>query len=202
MNRSASILTDDETVFARIRSLATDWAIHRLGDIQTLNELPAGSLVIVDTAASSLSRTSESGWRAFFQLHRIVMASSQPSDDEGLRWLNLGASGYCHAYGAPATLQQVLDVVASDELWVGRSLMKRLLAGIGKHRTDSGNWVQALTPREREVAQMAADGESNLAIAEALGITERTVKSHLTTIFEKLAVSDRLQLALKVHGIR
>jgi len=202
MIRSASILTDDETVFARIRTLAKDWAIHRLGNLQTLDEQPAGSLIIVDTAAGSLSRISESGWRSLFQHHRIVMASSQPSDDEGLVWLDLGASGYCHAYGAIATLQQVLEVVASGELWVGRSLMKRLLAGIGKRRTDASNWAQPLTPREREVARMAAEGESNLAIAEALGITERTVKSHLTTIFEKLAVNDRLQLALKVHGIR
>jgi len=202
MIRSASILTDDETVFARIRSLVKDWAIHRLGNLLTLDELPAGSLIIVDTAASSLSRISESGWRSFFQQHRIVMISSQPSDDEGLVWLDLGASGYCHAYGATITLQRVLEVVASGELWVGRSLMKRLLAGIGRHRADTGNWAQALTPREREVARMAAEGESNLAIAQVLGITERTVKSHLTTIFEKLAVNDRLQLALKVHGIR
>jgi DNA-binding NarL/FixJ family response regulator len=40
------------------------------------------------------------------------------------------------------------------------------------------------------------------AIADALGITERTVKAHLKAVFEKLEVTDRLQLALRVHGVR
>ena len=46
------------------------------------------------------------------------------------------------------------------------------------------------------------DPYSNLAIADALGITERTVKAHLKAVFEKLQVADRLQLALRVHGVR
>ena len=64
------------------------------------------------------------------------------------------------------------------------------------------NWATPLTEREREVAQLAAVGDSNLSIALALGITERTVKAHLKAVFEKLDLSDRLQLALRVHGVR
>ncbi|MNW12082.1 Transcriptional regulatory protein LiaR [compost metagenome] len=58
-----------------------------------------------------------------------------------------------------------------------------------------------LTERETTVARYAASGQANAQIAEALGITERTVKAHLSAVFEKLKVSDRLQLALLVHGI-
>ena len=51
------------------------------------------------------------------------------------------------------------------------------------------------------MARYAASGQSNAQIADALGITERTVKAHLSAVFEKLEVTDRLQLALRVHGI-
>ena len=66
----------------------------------------------------------------------------------------------------------------------------------------AAHWQGLAAEREREVAQRAATGDSNQAIGTALGITERTVKAHLKAVFEKLAVTDRLQLALRVHGVR
>ena len=57
--------------------------------------------------------------------------------------------------------------------------------------------VQApLTPREQQIALAIADGRSNRDIAARLGITEQTVKNHLTSIFEKVGVDNRLQLGL------
>ena len=58
-----------------------------------------------------------------------------------------------------------------------------------------------LTVRERDVARYVALGHSNQSIADSLGITERTVRAHISAIFEKLGVTDRLMLALRVHGI-
>ncbi|MBN9401292.1 MAG: helix-turn-helix transcriptional regulator, partial [Burkholderiales bacterium] len=54
---------------------------------------------------------------------------------------------------------------------------------------------------ERDVARYVALGHSNQSIADSLGITERTVRAHISAIFEKLGVTDRLMLALRVHGI-
>ena len=69
-------------------------------------------------------------------------------------------------------------------------------------RTPEANWrSDRLTDRESEVTLQAAHGATNAEIADALGITERTVKAHLSAVFDKLGVSDRLQLALRVHGI-
>jgi two-component system nitrate/nitrite response regulator NarL len=53
-----------------------------------------------------------------------------------------------------------------------------------------------LTPREQQIASAIADGRSNRDIAARLGITEQTVKNHLTSIFEKVGVDNRLQLGL------
>ncbi|HEV8319960.1 MAG TPA: helix-turn-helix transcriptional regulator [Vicinamibacterales bacterium] len=55
-----------------------------------------------------------------------------------------------------------------------------------------------LSPRERQIASAVAEGMSNRDIASALGITEQTVKNHLTAIFTKMKVTSRLQLALAV----
>ena len=55
-----------------------------------------------------------------------------------------------------------------------------------------------LTSRQLDVARLVGKGESNKAIARILGITDRTVKAHLTTIFDKLGVADRVHLALYV----
>ena len=57
-----------------------------------------------------------------------------------------------------------------------------------------------LTKRERQVAQAVADGLSNREIAERLSISERTVKARLTSVFQKVDVRDRVQLALLLRG--
>lgn len=184
--------------------LATHWAAAgsiRRQSAAALGLLPERSLVVLDTAQEAIHNASEASARVWCERQRVIIASSTPHDDEGLTWLERGAVGYSHAYAAPATLEQVCAVVEAGELWVGRTLMTRLLTSLATRRRQQAGWSEALTEREREVAHRAADGASNLAIATALGITERTVKAHLTAIFDKLGVADRLALALRVHGI-
>lgn len=62
--------------------------------------------------------------------------------------------------------------------------------------------LAALTARERQIAQAVADGLSNRDIAARFGITEQTVKNHLTSIYEKVGVPSRLQLALALVSKR
>ena len=198
------LLSRDETVFARLRAAAGPRPLHRLASPSELNSLAAGTLVVVDSALPGLPSLDDSRWRAWCGHLSLILASSAPSDEEGMEVLACGAAGYCHAYAAVETLQQIIEVVASGELWVGRSLLGRLIGSVGRNLAVSptADWAQPLTEREREVAQMAAMGDANAVIANRLGITERTVKAHLTAVFDKLRVDDRLQLALKVHGIR
>ena len=143
----------------------------------------------------------DAGYAALFEGLRVVVASSRPADDEGTRALSAGVVGYCHAYPPAPALTQVLDVVDNGGTWMGRSLVPRLLKLVDE-RTPDARWrSDRLTDRESEVTLRAAHGETNAEIADGLGITERTVKAHLSAVFDKLGVSDRLQLALRVHGI-
>ena len=92
----------------------------------------------------------------------------------------------------------------SHGLWVGESLLNRLLGGIsnriGNANSGGNELLAGLSPREREIALCVARGESNKEIARELNLAERTIKLHLTSIFEKLQVRDRLQLALRVNS--
>ena len=115
-----------------------------------------------------------------------------------------GASGYCNALAIPELLRQVAVVVEQGGLWVGQDLMKRLFSALSAgpgSTSDTTNTLHELSQRELQVAQAVARGSTNKEIARALGITERTVKAHLSAVFSKLDVRDRLQLSLIVNGV-
>ena len=185
------ILTDDDLLAERWQALGrSPVRARRVGDLDTWRS--AGHrlvLVDLDPRRADAPLWQHAAWQR---------------NDEGLAVLNAGASGYCHTHAPTATLRQALDVITGGELWVGRALLSRLLRLVDTRlpRVGLAHWSAPLTEREREVAQLAAVGDSNLTIADALGITERTVKAHLKAVFEKLQVADRLQLALRVHGVR
>ena len=145
-------------------------------------------------------------WQALLRQEslRLVATASSPNDETAIAALDAGCVGYCHAFADVATLAQVLQVVQVGQVWVGKNLMHRLLHG-ARALAPSGKpavqWDQGLTQREREVALLAANGASNSDIATECSISERTVKAHLTAVFAKINITDRLQLALRVHGI-
>jgi DNA-binding NarL/FixJ family response regulator len=135
----------------------------------------------------------------------VVVLSDQPDDEEALRCFAAGAKGYCNSHAVPELLQRVAEVVRQGGLWIGESLMQRLLQGTARIPVPapvgaSTEWEALLTEREQQVARAVASGASNKEIARQLGITERTIKAHTGAIFSKLDVRDRLQLSLLVHG--
>lgn len=137
----------------------------------------------------------------------IIAISDLPSDEQGLIALGAGVSGYCNGHAASAVLRQVAATVVGGGVWVGQWLMQRLLAGVARVAAkkytppEASVWASGLTEREIEVARAAASGASNKEIATQLNITERTVKAHLGSVFDKLKLRDRLQLSLLVNGI-
>jgi len=132
----------------------------------------------------------------------IVVLSNVPQDEQGMAALTAGAAGYCSALALPAVLRQVAGVVEHGGLWVGPQLMRRLMQGIAARSAEGpAPALDVLSQRERQVAQAVARGSTNKEIARVLGITERTVKAHLSAAFEKLGVRDRMQLSLVVNGV-
>ena len=131
----------------------------------------------------------------------IVVLSNVPDDTQGMAVLGAGASGYCSALSLPIVLRQVAGVVLHGGLWVGPQLMRRLMQGLAARQHGPEPALEILSQRERQVAEAASRGSTNKEIARTMGITERTVKAHLSAVFDKLGVRDRMQLSLLVNGV-
>ncbi|MFS0755113.1 response regulator transcription factor [Noviherbaspirillum sp. 1P10PC] len=145
------------------------------------------------------------------ELHRlnvtakiIVLGSDVPEEME-LRMFLAGARGICNIDSDIDKIAGAFAAVDCGQLWLRRSLVSRLLDGMRVNTPpDPGakalslRSLLALTPREREIATLVGRGKSNKQIANSLAITERTVKAHLSEIFRKLSIGDRLTLALRV----
>jgi DNA-binding NarL/FixJ family response regulator len=179
---------------------------RRFEDLSRLN-LPRGTLVWIDLSLPDVPVWSDEQWTLWVHRNeiRLVMASSNPKDSEAIKALDAGCAAYCHAFSDAFTLMQVAQVVQAGHVWVGKNLMQRLIHSAGHVATTTSaslaDWGSSLTPREREVSILAANGVSNHKISLDCNISERTVKAHLSSVFEKLNLTDRLQLALRVHGI-
>lgn len=136
----------------------------------------------------------------------VIALSYQPHDREALAALDAGARGYIHTLAAAPVLTQVAVVVSHRGVWVGEELMAKVIGGsftaltqhLGALQVEESAQLAPLTQRERLVALAVARGATNKEVARELEITERTVKAHLSAIFKKLAVRDRLQLILKL----
>lgn len=138
---------------------------------------------------------------------RVVLLADEPDESVVEEALALGASGCCNTNAAPEVLRQVALVVENGGLWVGQSLLLRLVGGASRalatksERPPRVDWPMLLSEREVQVARLVAGGASNREVAEQLSITERTVKAHMSAIFEKLGLRDRLQLSLHINGV-
>lgn len=140
---------------------------------------------------------------------RAVVMTATPEVDRAAVLMNAGAVGYCHVYAVADQLRGIELVVDNGGVWLPPTLMQRILGvSVGVLGSTSApappigaSGFEALSVREREVATEVARGANNREIAERLGVSERTVKAHLSTTFEKLGVRDRVQLALLMNNI-
>jgi two-component system, NarL family, nitrate/nitrite response regulator NarL len=117
------------------------------------------------------------------------------------RSIMLGAMGVILKDKAAETLLKAIDRVNAGEVWFDRALMGSLMSEMSRARETRKSdpeleRIASLTDREREVVTLVSFGLKNKQIAERLFISDTTVRHHLTSIFSKLGVSDRLELVI------
>jgi DNA-binding NarL/FixJ family response regulator len=137
-----------------------------------------------------------------FRLHRvapktrILVMATRSGDETVERVLRAGASGLVGKELDLATLLRAIRVVAAGEIWANRRTTALALT----HLTDFPERAQTsdrrLTRREQQIVDGVTRGLRNKEIAHQLGISEKTVKSHLSNIFQKLGLEGRFALAL------
>ena len=128
---------------------------------------------------------------------RVIVLTAAEDDRDVIRAMRLGARGVVLKQSASDLLVKSIRKVCEGEIW----LDNRMTAGIidaFKKSAEAGQRRDKplISDREKQIVQLVAQGFRNREIGEKLFISEQTVKNHLHNIFDKLGVSDRLELAL------
>ncbi|PII87886.1 DNA-binding response regulator [Leucobacter sp. OLJS4] len=133
---------------------------------------------------------------------RVVILTTFDIDEYVHDALAAGASGFLLKDAPPADLVQAVRVVASGDALLAPSVTRRLLERFAEQRPPSDRHalrLAGLTEREREILERIARGRSNTEIAAELFIAEQTVKTHVTRIFAKLGLRDRVQAVILAY---
>ncbi len=129
------------------------------------------------------------------QIHVIILTMYE-SDEYFFQVLDAGASGYVLKKAASADLVAAIRAVHAGDVFLYPSVARRLVSDY-LARVKSGeeqNSYDGLTPREREVLKLIAEGHTNQAIAEKLVISPSTVQTHRTRIMQRLSLHNRVEL--------
>lgn len=131
---------------------------------------------------------------------RVILLTAAIDKSDMVKALQLGARGVVLKESATGLLMKAIRIVMQGGYWVGRDSVSDLLLALKSLGTPPDRAPNlpafSLTPRELQIVALVVEAAGNRKIAETLMISEKTVKHHLTNIFEKLGVSSRLELAL------
>ena len=134
---------------------------------------------------------------------RVIVLTASEDKNEFVQAMKLGCSGIVLKQTAPDLIVKSIRKVHGGEIWLDShttAAVMRQFAGPGSEAASAGGSKSRerspLSTREREIVQLVAQGYKNKEMAEKMFISEQTVKNHLHNIFDKLGVSDRLELAL------
>ena len=131
----------------------------------------------------------------------IMVLNSSPLFSEGVRLLRKDARAFMNAYARPENLNQAIEAVLEGNIWLYPEFIQAMIKQSLFSHVEESKMMQQLSSREREIAEMVALGMSNKEIAKHADITEQTVKTHLKTIYEKVNVHTRLELAIMINRI-
>lgn len=199
MDKTRVLLVDDHTlVRAGIRSL-----LEKVPEVEVVAEAADGrsalelirtcrpGLVLMDIAMSKLNglETAERIAKEFPEA-RVIILSMHANEEYVLQALRSGVAGYLLKDAAAVELELAIKAVTRGETYlspaVSKNVIEQYLAQIKGGRVSAEN----LTPRQREILQLIAEGGSTKEIAFALGLSVKTVETHRSLMMERLGIRD------------
>jgi DNA-binding NarL/FixJ family response regulator len=208
------IVDDHRMVRSGLRGfLSGEPGLDVVGEAETGEEAVAAvptlcpDVVLMDLMMPGMGGTAAIGvLRASHPAMKIMALTSFADDAQVFPALEAGANGYLLKDVDPDELVAAIRAVHAGESPLDPEVAKRLLSRFQRPVAATGIGETAhetLTEREMDVLRLLTQGKSNKEIARALFIGDRTVKSHLSAIFQKLGVTDRTQAALYAvrHGL-
>jgi DNA-binding NarL/FixJ family response regulator len=189
------VIADDHALFrqglAMMLGLQSD--VEVVGEAATLAELgPMLESVRPDLLLLDLQmeRSALPDLGALADVLPVVVVTANEAPEEALAALRLGARGVVFKRFALETLMDAIRAVRAGHVWMAPELRSAMTAD---WRAPAG---VRLTDRELEVVRLVAHGLRNAEVAARLHVSEVTVKTHLTNVFQKLGLRDRVELAL------
>lgn len=208
------VIADDHPIFrdGLIRLIETTPGLSVVGTASDGGEaLSLVSRLEPDVLLLDLAMPGMAGLVALRELNvaktrtRILLLTAAIERTEIMTALQLGARGVVLKESASDVLFKSIRAVMAGQYWVGRSVidLASTLRGLSTASNPPPRRNFGLTPRELEIIGVILGGYSNGDIALRFSISEKTVKHHLTNIFDKVGVSNRLELALFAlhHGL-
>ncbi len=208
------LLADDHTlVRAGIRGLLQGLegveVVGEAGDGQEavrLAESLRPDVVLLDVGMPGLNGLEVAGRIGAFDASiRVVILSMHSSEEYVLRALRAGCAGYLLKASAVSELEVAVRAVARGETYLSPAVSKRVVDDYVSRTGGAADPLDALTPRQREVLQLAAEGLSSKEIAQRLGLSYRTVEAHRAQLMERLGVHDLaglVRFAVRVGLVR
>jgi DNA-binding NarL/FixJ family response regulator len=135
---------------------------------------------------------------------RVILLTGMRDPEAHRRAVRMGAVGLVLKDNAIETVLKAIEKVYAGEAWLDRTMIATILRERSRPDAANGRSAEAakiatLTERERQVIRLIGEGLKNREIAERMFISEATVRHHLTSIFNKLAVADRLELVIYAY---
>jgi DNA-binding NarL/FixJ family response regulator len=199
MNRVRVLLVDDHTlVRAGIRGL-----LQELPDVEVVGEAGDGhealeqcealspDLVLLDVSMPKLNGLDAAARMATLaDRPKVIVLSMHNSEEYVLRALRAGCAGYLLKRSAVSELEVAIRAVARGETYLSPAVSKQVVDDyLGRTGGVSGP-LDALTPRQREILQLVAEGHTSKDIAQRLGLSFKTVEAHRAQIMERLDLHD------------
>jgi DNA-binding NarL/FixJ family response regulator len=208
------LLADDHTlvragIHGLLQGLPGVEVVGEAGDGQEalrLAETLRPDVVLMDVGMPGLNGLEVAGRLATLDASiRVIILSMHTSEEYVLRALRAGCAGYLLKASAVAELEVAVRAVARGESYLSPAVSKRVVDDYVSRTGGATDPLDALTPRQREILQLAAEGHSSKEIAERLGVSYRTVEAHRAQLMERLGVHDLaglVRFAVRVGLIR
>ena len=194
------ILADDHLLIrASLKSLMAEFTgvevVGEAGDGREAIELIAKhqpNLAIMDITMPGLNGLEAT--RRVVKEHpqvRVVVLSQHADETHVLQALRAGASGYVLKGSAPRELEMAIQAVARGEIFLSPAISKHVIeVYLNKAADGQANSLDLLTPRQREILQLIAEGKSSKQIAQLLDASVKTIESHRASLMDRLDIHD------------
>lgn len=200
MTRAIRVMLADDHALVRagIRAL-----LQGLGDVEVVGEAGDGREALhlletqhPDVLLLDLMMPGLGGLEALARVRRefpqvrVLVLSMHANEEYVLRALRDGAAGYLLKGATRPELEMAVRAVARGETYLSPAMSKSVVEGYLRSSAAGGSAEAQLTPRQREVLQLIAEGHTNKEIAQRLGVSVKTVETHRMQLMERLGVHD------------